>query len=109
VRPFGGPQSLDGELYCTVRTDVQSVTADSCLCIQALYRPLTLLLHGCEGVQLVTLRYCSLQEDKTDTVRVTLYCAVFVLTLPGCAMFGKRIIIGAIAWDLDHPTACGKC
>jgi len=83
VRTVGGPHSLDGELYCTVRTDVETVRADSCRFIQALHRPLTLLLYGCEAMQLVTLSYCSLQEDKTDNVRVTLYCGVFVLILSG--------------------------
>jgi len=83
VRSVCGPHSLDGELYCTLRTDVQAVTADSCRFIQILHRPLILLLYGCEPVQLVTLRYCCLQEDKTDTVDVTLYCGMFSLILGG--------------------------
>jgi hypothetical protein len=33
---------------------------------QVLHRLLTLLLHECEPMLLVTLRYCCLQEDKTD-------------------------------------------
>jgi hypothetical protein len=73
VRIVGSPCSLDGELQCTVRTDVQVVTANSCRFIQVLQNPLTLLLHGCEPVQLVVLRYCCLKETKTHNVRVTLY------------------------------------
>jgi hypothetical protein len=72
VRTVGGPHYLDGELKCTVRAHVQAVTADSCRFIQVLHRQLNLLLHKCEPVQLVTLHYCCLQEDKTDNVRVTL-------------------------------------
>jgi hypothetical protein len=73
VSTVGVPHSLDGVLQCTIRTYVQAVTADSCRFIQVLHRLLTLLLHGCEPVQLVTLRYSCLQEHKTDNVRVTLY------------------------------------
>ena len=50
------------------RTHVQAIRANIFHSIQVLHRPLTLLLHGCEPVQLVTLRYCCLQENKTDSV-----------------------------------------
>ena len=73
MRTVGGPHSFDGDLLIALRSHVQSVKSDSCHFIQVLHIPLTLLLHGCEPVQLVTLRYCCLQEGKTDNVRVTLY------------------------------------
>jgi hypothetical protein len=42
-------------------------------------------------VQLVTLRYCSLQTDRTGIVCVTLYWGVFVLTLVDLNGFGKLL------------------
>ena len=65
------------------RTHVQTVKADSCLFIPVLHRPLILLLHGCEPVHAVTLRYCCFQEDKTDEVLVTLHWGVCMLILAG--------------------------
>ena len=57
-------------------------------------------------MQLVTLRYCSLQEDKTDTVRVTLYCGVFVLTLSG-SQFWEAHYNWRYCVDLGNPPLVG--
>jgi hypothetical protein len=108
VRAVGGPHSWDGVLQCTPRTHVQVVTAESCRIIQLLHWPLTLLLHGCEPVQLVTLRYCCLQEDKTHNVRMKLYWGVLVLLLVG-SQFWEAYHKWPIAWIWENATACGKC
>ena len=84
------------------------VTADSCRIIQVLHRLLTLLLHGCEPVQLGTLCYCSLQEDKTGNVRVTRYLGAFVLTLAGLAVFGKYLKSGAFCMVMANPPFWGN-
>ena len=81
ARTVGGTHPLVGGLWRVPRIDLQDVIADSCRFILVLHRRLTLLLGGCEPVQLVTWRYCCLQEHKTDNVRVTLYWGAFVLKL----------------------------
>jgi len=56
-------------LWCTFRTHVRAITADSCRIIQVLHWQLTLVLHECERLRLVTLRYCCLQKEKAGNVR----------------------------------------
>jgi hypothetical protein len=79
------------------RTDVRDVIADSFRIIQVPHRPLTLLLYGWELFQFVTLRYCRVQADTSDTVRVTLYWRVFVQTCQVSQFLGSALI-----WGLLH-------
>jgi hypothetical protein len=109
VWTVSGPHPLVGELWCISRTHVQAVTADIYRTIQVLHRPLTLLLHGCERLQLVTLlRYCSLQEDKTGNVLVTLYWGAFMLVLVGFVVFGSALEVAQFMY-MGKPKAWGKC
>jgi len=98
-------KSLGWGAMAVPRSLVQTVTADSGHINQVLHWPLTLLLHGCEPMKLVTLNCCCLRADKTDNVLVTLNWVVFVLTL---ASFGKRLKIGAIAYILETPSFVGN-
>jgi len=97
TRTVGGPHPLVGGLWRVPRTDVRDVIADSFCIIQVLHRPLTLLLYGCELFQFFTLRYCHVQADKSDTVRVTLYWRVFMQTCQVSQFLGS-----ALTWGLLH-------
>jgi len=71
------------------QTDVPFVTADSCHNIEVLHWPLTLLLYGCEPLQLVTLHYCCLLKQRSSNVLVTLYFGSSLLTLDGFAVLSS--------------------
>jgi hypothetical protein len=75
--------------------------------IQVLHWLLTLLLHECEPVQLVILRYCSLQAGKRSNLCDVILRGVRA-NFDGFRCFGEALQMWRYCMCMGKPTACEK-